>query len=318
MDPLSVSASIIGITTAAYQVSRLLKTVIDGANDAPASARGVLTEVLGIRACLHQLQRFLLGEEEGAKSRRSLIMIEQVVIVFTDCVSNFSELEQTLESLQPIEHMGIIDRLKWSSKETAISRILERLQSSKASLNFMLTILTWLVDTNSIIDNTDLDSTSNEWAEASMRNLTVLVQKVLKSNMNMAARLKNLERMHPALANSKSASQDDITSSESSGSRAISRMSCPKFTFEEELETSIVYKRTTLSQPRMSKSSNVSNPPSYLSGKSLSDVGDISALALPISPMELWNHHRYDRGIKKSSSTRATSLDAWYNPSAKV
>ena len=70
-------------------------------------------------------------------------MIEHLVIIFTDCVSVFSELEQTLESLKTDEHMRVIDRLKWSMKENAISKLLQRLQSSKASLNFMLTILTW-------------------------------------------------------------------------------------------------------------------------------------------------------------------------------
>lgn len=143
MDPLSISASIIGITVAAGQISRLLRTFIDGATEASASARGLLIEVSGIYACLQQLQGFLLGNEEAARSRRSLIMIEQVVIVFTDCVSIFSELEQTLESLKTGEHMRVLDRLKWSSKESTISKLLARLQSSKTSLNFMLTILTW-------------------------------------------------------------------------------------------------------------------------------------------------------------------------------
>ena len=143
MDPLSVSASIIGITTAAVQVSKLLKTFIDGTSQAPASARGVLTELTGIHVCLHQLQGFLIGKEEAARDRRSLILIEQVVTIFTDCVSAFSELERTLESLKTGEHMKVIDRVKWSAKETNISKILTRLQSSKTSLHLMLTILTW-------------------------------------------------------------------------------------------------------------------------------------------------------------------------------
>ena len=142
MDPLSISVSIIGITTAAVQVGRLLKPFIDGAYGASTSARSVLMEVTGIHACLHQLQGFLMGNEE-AKSRRSLIMIEQVVFVFTDCVSIFSELEQTLESLKMGEHVRLMDRMKWASKESTISKLIARLQDSKASLNFMLTILTW-------------------------------------------------------------------------------------------------------------------------------------------------------------------------------
>lgn len=301
MDPLSVSASIIGITTAAIQVSRLLKTFIDGANGAATSARGILMEVTGIYACLHQLQGFLIGSEEAARSRRSLIMIEQVIIVFTDCVSIFSELEQTLESLKTGEHMRYIDRVKWASKEATISKLLARLQASKASLNFMLTILT---------------CTSMDWAEASMRNLTDLVQEVLKTNVNMASRLRNLERMHPAMAASFRTSQNDTATSEGSESRTISRMTYYKFAFEEELETSPVYKKAGLNQIRFSKSSTSSNGPSYLSGLSLCDVSNVSAIALPISSMELWNHHRY-RPDAAGSATTATSLDAWYNPSAK-
>lgn len=145
MDPLSVSASIVGIIVAAVQVSRLLKTFIDSANGASTSARGVLMEVTGIYVCLHQLEDFILGKREAARSRRSLIMIEHLIVIFTDCVSLFSELEQMLESLKTDGHMRVIDRLKWSMKESAISKLLLRLQSSKASLNFMLTILTWSV-----------------------------------------------------------------------------------------------------------------------------------------------------------------------------
>lgn len=150
-----------------------------------------------------------------------------------------------------------------------------------------------------------------------MRNLTSLVQEVLKTNVNMASRLKNLERMHPALASSLSTSQNDTPGSEGTQSRAVSRRTHYNFTFEEELETSPVYKRAGLNEVRFSKSSTTSNGPSCLSGLSLSDVSNVSAIALPISSLELWNHHRY-RSDNVGSITTATSLDAWYNPSAKV
>lgn len=154
-------------------------------------------------------------------------------------------------------------------------------------------------------------------AEASMRDLTSLVQEVLKANVNMASRLRNLERMHPALAASLCTSQSDNAKSEGTDSRAVSRRTYFRFTFEEELETSPVYKRAGLNHIRFSRSSTSSYGPSCLSGLSLSDVSNVSAIALPISPMELWNHHRYRPDIAGSATT-ATSLDAWYNPPAKV
>ena len=143
MDPLSISASIVGLCTAAIQVSHLLRNFVDNAGQAPRTARHTLMETVGIYACLNQLDAFLSGKQEAARSRRSLIMIEQVIITLTDCVSIFSELERVLETLRSDSPMRAIDRVKWSLKERTLEKLLARLQGSKTSLNLMLTILTW-------------------------------------------------------------------------------------------------------------------------------------------------------------------------------
>ena len=143
MDPLSVSASIFGLISAAAQVSCLLKALIDSAKEAPMSANGVLVEIQDISICLHQLQSFLLGTQEAPRSRKSLIMVEQVIIVLTDCVSIFSELEQTLETTKADRPMRVIDRFRWIAKEKIILKHLGHLQASKGSLNLILTTLTW-------------------------------------------------------------------------------------------------------------------------------------------------------------------------------
>ena len=143
MDPLSVSASIFGLVAAAAQISGLLKTFVNSTNEASNSAKGILVEITDIRVCLNQLGGFLLGTQDAPRSRTSLIMIEQVIIVLTDCVTIFSELEQTLDMLKTDQPMRVIDKVKWVMKESKISKILLRLQASKASLNLMLTTLTW-------------------------------------------------------------------------------------------------------------------------------------------------------------------------------
>lgn len=143
MDPLSIATSIFGLCVATVQVNSLLKTFIDTTKSAPASARHVLTEVTGIYACLNQLDAFLSGRRESPSSRKSLVMIEQLIILFTNCVSLFSELEQTLESVKTGGPMRFIDRVKWASKEKSILKLLARLQASKTSLTMLLGILTW-------------------------------------------------------------------------------------------------------------------------------------------------------------------------------
>lgn len=150
-----------------------------------------------------------------------------------------------------------------------------------------------------------------------MRDLTGLVMELLRTNVNMASRLKKLERMHPALAvPSTCASQDDLAISEASRSRAASRLTQNGFAFDEELVASTVYQKATMTQIRLSKSSNSTYGPPSLSGLSLCDVTDVSAIALPISSRELWNHHRYNSIA--AGSAIAISLDAWYNPPPKV
>lgn len=70
-------------------------------------------------------------------------MLEQVIIIFTDCVSIFSELEQILDSIKTDGPMRMLDRVKWAMKEKTILKLVNRLQTSKASLGLILTILTW-------------------------------------------------------------------------------------------------------------------------------------------------------------------------------
>ena len=161
------------------------------------------------------------------------------------------------------------------------------------------------------------NSTSVDSAEASVRSLTTLVQEVLRNNVNMAVRLKTLERMHPALASSRAVSQIEISPSESSGSRVVSRNPSHDFAFEEELKASAVYRRALLRGMRLSTSSRSSNGPSWFSGLSLSDVSNVSTIALPIYQTELWNHQHYTFG-STDPKTEESSLDAWYNPPAKV
>ncbi|MCJ1392743.1 hypothetical protein MMC18_005614 [Xylographa bjoerkii] len=304
MDPLSISASIVGLITAAVQISSLLKTFINHTKHASISAQSVLLEIRDIGVCLNQLQGFLLGTQEASKSRKSLIMVEQVVIVFTDCVSVFSDLEQTLEMIRSDQPTRIIDRMKWAAKESSIAKILLRLQASKASLNLMLTTLT---------------CTSVHEAHVSVRTLASLVQQVLRSNLDMSRRLRNFERLHPAMAASISPSRESqIMVPDHDTMQGTRPPVLFGYAFEEVLWTSRVYKKTALNVSRFSASSCAGSlGHSYLSGLSLSDVSNVSAIALPILSEELWNHHRYNLAMETTISGPISVFDAWYNPPAK-
>ena len=138
----------------------------------------------------------------------------------------------------------------------------------------------------------------------------------------MSRRLRNLERMHPALASS-------ITSSprstrifcERDGIRTPRQSNFFGFAFEEDLWMSPVYKRVTLNTSKLSTSSSHGSDSavlSFLSGLSLSDVSNVSAVFLPILSKELWNHHRYSQDNSMTPGAGVSLFDAWYNPPAKV
>ena len=143
MDPLSVAASIVGIVSAAAKVTSILNNFVQSAKAAPKLAQSVLAEVIDVSACLSQVQSFLLGVEEIPRSRQSLVMVEEIVVVLSNCVVIFSELEELLDLMKPHRPIEAGRLLQWTLKEQAIGSLLLRLQSSKTSLSLMLSTFTW-------------------------------------------------------------------------------------------------------------------------------------------------------------------------------
>ena len=145
MDPISVAASIAGLLTAAAKVSSILSSVITSAKRAPKLALSASVEVTNISVCLNQLQSFLLRTQTKSQSQENLILVEQVLVVLSDCVLVFSELEQTLDPLKLEEPWQAHRAVKWMRREKDVAAIVTRLQSSKVSLSLIMTILNWQV-----------------------------------------------------------------------------------------------------------------------------------------------------------------------------
>ena len=139
-DPLSVAAGVIGVVTAAVQVSKLLFDFTRRTKDAPKQATMVLAEVGDIHTIMAQLHPFVLGLEVPDQSRTCLIQVDSVIAILTGCVATFSELEELIDQLKA-KDLGFLDRTKWAAKESVIAALITRLQTHKLSLSLMLTIL---------------------------------------------------------------------------------------------------------------------------------------------------------------------------------
>ena len=150
MDPLSVSAAVVGILGASAASISTLRSIWNTISEAPKFAQDVLSEVTAISGCLGQLQTFLLNIDAVDRSRTALLMVDQVLVSLTECVSVFSELQKLLDLVkgdgeinQPKDKMPLASRLKVASREQNIKDVVVRLQASKSTLNLMLTTLTW-------------------------------------------------------------------------------------------------------------------------------------------------------------------------------
>ena len=139
-DPLSIATGVIGVVTAASQITNLLIKFTEANKNAPAHAQHIITEVNDIRSIISQLQSYIDAREATDSSRTSLLKIDQLVAILSGCVLTFSELEKLLDQMK-VEDMAILDRVKWVRKETEILRLVQRLQNHKVSLSLMLNIM---------------------------------------------------------------------------------------------------------------------------------------------------------------------------------
>lgn len=154
-------------------------------------------------------------------------------------------------------------------------------------------------------------STSVDQATTSVETLTSLVQQVLQSNQDLCARLRSLElsssdKKTPSTAQAvESDDEDDAstirpkrhTSDPVLEANQIKETGIRKFTFEQDLRQSRVYKRIRRRNSLQSLSS--STAPSFgwscLSEMSLANVSNISVISLPIAVNELTNGEHYGR-----------------------
>ena len=92
---------------------------------------------------MEQVQAILLGDQEGDRSRKQLLTVEQLVIALSHCVMTMSELDKFLDSIKTTQRFPVRARLRWMRHEETVAAILIRLQAAKSSLNLMLTTMTW-------------------------------------------------------------------------------------------------------------------------------------------------------------------------------
>jgi hypothetical protein len=104
--------AIVGLLTAAQQISSAINNMVSKSKSAPKDMQNLKSTVNTIRSVLLQLQLLLLGRAKVDRQRTSLILVEQVVVTLSACVTTFSELDVFVESLNSDNELGLMDRIR--------------------------------------------------------------------------------------------------------------------------------------------------------------------------------------------------------------
>ncbi|KAM5358563.1 hypothetical protein ACJZ2D_015177 [Fusarium nematophilum] len=290
MDPLSAIASVAGIATAAGEVAKILGPYITASSDAPKIAAQISSEALATQTILSALEQLASNFSAGNAKYASLIEVDQLVAVLTDGVLIFSDLEAVLQTLPPAEPMSPGGRLwspmQWVRKKGSLTALFTRLQAFKLSVNCILSIL---------------QSDSQARAESSQQHLLSAVETLLEGNDNLANRMMGMETAIDAMSQRRSTTPFTSRTDSAVPPPAIPRRSSLfEFGFEHDLKASRVYRRAKRDTMDFSVRSSVARTHAWsiFSGISLSNISEISVLALPLYADDIANPQHYNFGYE--------------------
>ncbi|RFN55230.1 hypothetical protein FIE12Z_483 [Fusarium flagelliforme] len=315
-DPLSIAASIAGLISITVEAGKFLSPYVSAAKETPQVAAHVFSEIQSTQVILQGLQSLTTNFASVKAQHAALIGVNQVVTILTDGVLLFSELQSELKSLpakdEADEKIPIWARLQWARKEGSLNALILRLQSFKSSMTLVLMIL-----------KSDSDRSAAEHQEQLTNNVKVL----LETNHSLSHRLMSLEdafetrtiatqrrsilsfsgRPSSQLQEQEPAAPNLTQSSFSTSTDN----SLSKSDFEDDLESSRVYRRAQRDTMDFSFRSSIarSNAWSILSSLSLGDISVISVIGLPVFPEDITNAHHYNFGEVTSTKWRTQELD---------
>ncbi|KAH7226970.1 Pleckstrin homology domain-containing protein [Fusarium oxysporum] len=307
-DPLSVATSIAGLISITVEAVKFLSPYVSAAKETPQVAAHVYSEVQSTQVILMGLQSLTKNLGSVKVQHAALIGVNQVVAVLTDGVLLYSELHKELQSLQAkdgAEKVPLRGRLQWVWKESTFVTLLNRLQSFKSSMTLVLMIL-----------QSDSGETAKEHQEQLSNNVKVL----LDSNDALSRRLMNIEDALDAqtiisrrmsilslsASPSQNTSQQSTAESPATSISTDTSLAISKFDFEDDLESSRVYRRAVRETMDFSFRSSIarSHNWSVFSGLSLGDISIMSVIALPVYQDDITNAEHYDFGEEAALNAR--------------
>jgi hypothetical protein len=149
-ESLSIEASVAGIITATVRTA----TILNNLHDAPDHIADLSAETSHVQLVLRTLQRLIEKLQDLPSQRAAMVQLEDVVVVLTETVLVFSQLEATITSLAARQRSST-QKLTWVWERSTTVRLINQLQRHRASLTLLLQIITWSVMPAHQSDDTD-------------------------------------------------------------------------------------------------------------------------------------------------------------------
>lgn len=141
-DPISASAAILGILSAAPKIIQLFTSIISATKEASQGLQDAREEVKHVEISMRSLERHLSSLESIDPSRAAYIEVDHLIVMLTDMTLTFEGLEKLLDTLAPTKPLGVVrNTVAWSRHAKDINRYIEKLQRNKSSLSLMLNII---------------------------------------------------------------------------------------------------------------------------------------------------------------------------------
>ncbi|ETS76344.1 hypothetical protein PFICI_11731 [Pestalotiopsis fici W106-1] len=302
MDPLSVTASVVGLIGAAAKIYGMIE-YISSAKDAPTTLREAEIEVKHIEIALRSLQRYLWHLGQIDARRRECIQLNDLIIALSDAMRVFYDFENLLVSLARLTRLRVA--ISWFMYAKQIDEHIVKTQRNKSTLVFMLNIL---------------QCQSDMEASQSQERLQTLVEQILADNNDLRQRLSQMQDTFDARSTFTKANaetnmtrpydEEDREDNLSILTEAYRHTAMTQSTqagtlntaLERILEQSWVYKRNRNGECDRSfiHSDQRSHAWSCFTGYSLADVSVLSMVSMPITQVDIKSVTSYNFDVVES------------------
>lgn len=141
MDPLSISAGVVGLAGFTVHSLRKTKEFIDSIQGAPRAVNALSSDIDALHQIVEKLTTNVDEAESDETRYRTLVPLEKPLQNLTDVIESLTTLIRPYT--KPTSHAGRFKwrRISWSFKEKEIAGLQIRLISCKATLELALSFI---------------------------------------------------------------------------------------------------------------------------------------------------------------------------------